>query len=342
MTTATYQELFYYTAFPVFAVLRSTGEVIYKNIACEKYLPKLSRKNSLNPFVFAQSFKGVGPVKLAETELYHTAIAFEDGENSVFLFMSHLQYQEGMSHAAQLFQMTGPSLESFLTSMSVGASLRTRGSVLQGTNSGLYMETVQTLRYENDFGSQKRVPFYQVIACAFEKMNSEFSEFGYRVNAKIDEDFPKYLHVAATVQDVLFIIGRLLYLQMKVSKTKEIELSLSCDIAYSRHTFRLTTETNFADLFEKPDMLDAFLLEFIPECKIEFSILQKTGLLSKENFATKMDRFGHLSLLYTVPYTSPDSYYVRSIGGMDIFLSRLIDNMIESIREKLTNTDASC
>ena len=342
MTVATYQELFYYTAFPVFAVLRSTGEVIYKNIACEKYLPKLSKKNSLNSFVFAQRFDGVGPVKLAETTLYHTAIAFEDGENSVFLFLSHLQYQDGMSHAARLFQMVGPSLEKFLSSMRANAAFRTRGSVLQGTNGNLYAETVQTLLYENDFGPQKKLPFYQVISCAFEKLNSVFSEYGYRVNAKIDEDFPKYLHVTTSVQDILFIIGRLLYLMMKVSKTKNIELLLSCDMAYSRHTFRLTTETNFANLHEEPDIFMGWLLEFIPECKIEFSVLQKAGLLSKENFASKMDSLGNLSLFYSVPYTSPESYYVRSIGAMDIFLLGMIDNMIESIRDKLTNTDASC
>ena len=342
MTTATYQELFYYTAFPVFAVSRSTGDVIYKNIACEKYLPKLSKKNSLNAFVFAQNFNGVGPVKLIETTLYHTAIAFEDGENSVFLFLSHLQYQDGMSHAAQLFQMTGPSLESFLTTMRANASLCTRGSVLQGTNESLYARTVQTLLYENNFGLQKKLPFYQVISCAFEKLNSVFSEFGYRVNARIEKDFPKYLHVAVSVQDILFIIGRLLYLLMKVSKTKEIELSLSCDMAYSRHTFRLTAETSLANLHENTDLFEAWLLEFIPECKIEFSILQKSGLLTKENLAVKMDCVGNLCLLYSVPYTSPDSYYVRSFGGMDIFLLGLIDNMIESIREKLTNTDASC
>ena len=152
MTVATYQELFYYTAFPVFAVLRSTGEVVYKNIACEKYLPKLSKKNSLNSFVFAQKFSGIGPVKLAETMIYHTAIAFEDGENSVFLFLSHLQYQDGMFQAAQIFQMMGPSLESFLASMRANASLRTRGNTLQIANGDLYTETMQTFLYENNFG----------------------------------------------------------------------------------------------------------------------------------------------------------------------------------------------
>ena len=84
MTSKTYQELFHYTTFPVFAMLRDTGEIIYKNFACQKYLPKLSKRNLLTPFVFAQKFTDTGVVVLAERSPYQTAIALEDEENSVF------------------------------------------------------------------------------------------------------------------------------------------------------------------------------------------------------------------------------------------------------------------
>ena len=51
MTIKTYQELFHYTTFPVFVTRRETGEVIYKNFSCEKYLPKLSKRKLLTTYV---------------------------------------------------------------------------------------------------------------------------------------------------------------------------------------------------------------------------------------------------------------------------------------------------
>lgn len=342
MTIGTYQELFHYMTFPIFAVLHGTDKVVYKNIACENQFPGLSRKNSIKPYIFSQNFTGIGPVKLAESDRYHTAIALEDEECSVFLFLSYLQCEDGMYRAVQLMRKYGPSLVDFLSALKMNLSLRTTGSVTSGMQTEAYAEIEELLWCENIFGSAKQNDFYQVIACAFEKLNSEFSNFGYRVNARIEEDFPRYLPAEASVRDILFVLGRLLYLQMKLSKTKDTAILLSCDMADSRHVFHMTSETNLSNLSDDPEELMDWLISFIPECKMEFLLLFQSGLLTKDNFSAKIDIFGNLTLLYCVPYISPETYYVRSMENLDVFRLYPIDDMIENLLKRLIDNGAFC
>jgi hypothetical protein len=342
MTIGTYQELFHYTAFPIFAVLHGTDKIVYKNIACENQLPGLSKKNSIKPFIFSQSFTGIGPVKLTVSDQHYTAIALKDEEHSVFLFLSYLQCEDGMYRALQLVQKYGSSLVNFLSALKMSFSLKTTGSVLQGMKAETYAEIEDLFWSENIFEFGKQNDFYQVISCVFDKLNSEFSEFGYCVEARIEEDFPRYLHAEYSVQDILFVLGRLLYLQMKLSKTKNTAILLSCDMAYSHHTFHMTAETNLSNLSGDPDELMDWLLSFIPECKMEFLLLFQSGLLSKENFSARIDRFGNLTLLYHVPYVSPETYYVRSMENLDAFRLYSINGMLGNLLSKLIDNGASC
>ena len=85
-----------------------------------------------------------------------------------------------------------------------------------------------------------------------------------------------------------------------------------------------------------------WLLSFVPECKMEFSLLFKAGLLTEDNFVAKIDKFGNLTLRYAIPYRSPDTYYIRSVDMPDIFLLNAVDSMIENLFTKLTGNDAFC
>ena len=342
MTIKTYQELFHYTTFPVFALLRDTGKIIYKNFACEKYLPGLSKRNLLKPFVYAQNFTGTGVVVLSEPSPYQTAIALEDEEHSVFLFFSHFQHEDGVNRASQLFSRFGPHLTDFLAAVHVGNSLKTTGSVLSKTNVAMYTKMAQIQLDEKDMGLQSRASFYPAMSAVFEKLNSAFSEFGYCVRAKIEKDFPQFLHTEDDVKDILFVLGRLLYLQMKVSENKEANIRLACDVAYSRHVFYMTAQTNLLGLSNPSEDLKGWLLAFIPECKMEFSLLYEAGLLTDDNFFANIDRYGNLTLRYAVPYISPESYYIRSVDMPDIFLLQAVESMIESLISKLTDNGASC
>ncbi len=341
MTIETYQELFYYTAFPVFAIRRSTGEVIYKNLACEKYLPKLSKKNSLNSFVFSQTFNGVGAVKLTEADCYHTAIAFADGENSVLVFPGHLQYEDGMLRASQMFRQFGPALTDFLAAVHIHNSFRTAGSILSGTNRELYTQAPRLMLDERDWEYPAHTLFYPIASDLFAKLNTAFLESGYRVHAQIEEDFPTYLYTDMSIRDILFVLGRVLYLPMKLAKNKSINILLSCDLAYSRYAFYITAETTLSKLSGKSGEAIEWLLDFIPEGKMEFSLLYKAGLLTKDNFFAEVDRFGNLCVIYRVPYISPETYYIRSVDTQDIFLLKSVDTMIESLIARLTDNGAS-
>ena len=342
MTIKTYQELFHYMTFPVFAIRRETGEVIYKNFSCEKYLPKLSKRKLLSPFVFAQNFTGVGAVVLAEPGPYQTAIALEDGSYSVLLFLSHWQNEDGVCLAAKQFQQFGPSLTDFLATLYCSNSFKARGSVLSETNVSLYTEVGQIRLDEKDIADHMPVALCSVMKTVFGKLENAFSDFGYRVHTQIEADFPQYLQTEVDLRDVLFVLGRLLYLQMKLSRNKEANVFLSCDVAYSRHVFYITAETNLLGLNDPSEDLMDWLLSFIPECKMEFALLFKAGLLTKENFVANVDKFGNLSLRYHIPYKSPETYYIRSVDMPDIFLLEAIDTMLENLFTKLTGNDASC
>ena len=342
MTIKTYQELFHYMTFPVFATRRETGEVIYKNFSCEKYLPKLSKRKLLSPFVFAQNFSGFGAVVLAEPSPYQTAIALEDGPHSVFLFLSHWQNEEGVCLAAKQFQQFGPSLTDFLAAIYCSNSFKARGSVLSKTNVSLYTEVGQIRLDEKDIADHMPTPLCSVMKTVFEKLEAAFSNFGYRVHTQIEEDFPQYLQPETDLRDILFVLGRLLYLQMKLSRNKEANVFFACDVAYSRHVFYITAETNLSGLNDPSEDLMDWLLSFIPECKMEFTLLFKAGLLTKENFVANVDKFGNLSLRYHIPYKSPEIYYVRGVDMPDIFLLQAIDSMLEGLFAKLTGNDASC
>ncbi len=340
MTREIYRELFGYAAFPVFVTTHNADKMIYKNAVCEQQFPELSKKNLPNLLFCSQDFHRVGAIKLPGFGIYHTAVVFEEGAHCVFLFLSHLQYETGFYHANQLFRTFGPSLTDFLSAVQNRRNPEKIKSKILDQQSKLYAQTVELLLDDRDFGLSQNLPFYRVAERIFEKLNTSFSDFGYRVHTKIVDDFPRYLPTSMPMQFVLFALGRLLYLQMKLSKTKEVDMLLSCDLAYSQHVFHITAKTDLTEIPDDPD--EAWFWKYIPECAVEFLLLKRASLLTKENFAMKLDSFGHLTLLYRIPYVSPETYYVRSVDADDIYLGAAIDSMLESLCAKLTDTAASC
>ena len=342
MTIESYQEFFDYTMFPVFAADLETGNVIYRNLACEKYLTKLSGKHSLSALILAQDFQGSGAVRFTDSEPYHTAIAFEDGERTVFLFLSYLQYENGGCLASRLFRSMGLFLTDFLAALHVRQACRMRGEFLRGTDGELYAETIRGILHDMNMDSRSGEFLYPVISATFEKLKNAFADAGYCVYTQIDENFPKHLYTDMALSDILFVLGRLLYLQLKLSRNKTVRIGLSCDAAFSRHVFYVTAETDFGQFADDPNELKAWIPEFIPECKMDFLLLFQSALLSEDNLSVKVDRFGNMTFSYSFSFGSPENRYVRSIGVLDIRLLSAIDIMIGSLRKKLTGIGASC
>lgn len=339
MTLETYRELFSYMAFPVFVTTRDAKKIIYKNLACEQQFPDLARKNLPKLLVF-QDFHKAGAIKICGFGVYHTAVVFENVDHFVFLFLSHLQYEMGLYHANQLFCKYGPSLTDFLFAVHNGTNREKLKSGTLAQRSKLYTETVELLLDERDLGFPLNLPLYQVAVRVFEKLNAAFSDFGYRVNTKMADDFPRYLQISSPMQFILFALGRLLYLQMKLSKTKEVDVLLSCDLARSEYVFHITAKTDLSEIPEDPD--EVWFWNFVPECAMEFALLKKSAFLNRENFKMKLDCLGNLTLLYSVPYISPETHYVRSMDADGIYLLLALENMLSSLRAKLTDTASSC
>ena len=342
MTVETYKEFFDYTAFPVLATLRGTNKIVYKNYAFAQHFPGFTRQNLSKIFFCSKDSREIGPVRLGGFGAYHTALALEDGNHTVFLFLSHLQYDTGMYYANRIVQTCGDSLTDFLSSVQSRKNVRTPTSRGFASGRSLYTETFDLLLDERDMNIPIKTSLYQAADCIFRKISSSFSDFGYRVSAEIEEDLPQYLQTLVPLQEILFCLGKLLYLQMKLSKTKDVRVFLSCDPAFSRYVFHITTETALSELPCGFEESEEWLKSNVPECSMEFSFLYRSGILDGSNFTGKLDSFGYLTLLYSTPYLSPETYYVRSADPDDVLLLRLIDGMLESLRAGLTDSGASC
>ena len=342
MTVETYQELFCYAAFPVFVITRDTNKIIYKNLACGQYFPKLCKKHLTKLFFFSQDSRKIGPVAFSAFDVYHTGVALEDGDNVVFLFLNYLQYEHGSMYATRLFNKFGASLTEFLSAIQRNKHTERSDANLPDACSDLTAEALTMPWDDNDSLLPSKTSLRHVAECVCKKLNSAFSDLGYHIHVHVSEDFPRYLVTSVPLQEIFFILGRLLYLQMKLSKTKDVELLLSCNLAFSHHTFQITTKTDLSQLPSTPKENEQWLWEFAPECAIEYLFLRNAGFLRKENFDGKLDSFGNLTLLYRIPYFSPEAYYVRSNERENPFLLRSIDYMLESIRAKLMGGDSAC
>jgi hypothetical protein len=342
MTVETYQELFCYTAFPVFVIARDTNNIVYKNLACEQYFPGLCKKHLTKLHFLSRDSRKIGPVLFSGFDVYHTAVALEDEDNLVFLFLNYFQYKQGSYYAHQSFCDFGASLTDFLAAMQRSKCEATSVSKLSDSRLNLTAEALTMPWDENNSLLSIKASLHQVAECVCKKMNSAFSDLGYRIHAHVSEDFPRYLETSVPLQEIFFILGRLLYLHMKLSKTKDVELFLSCDLASSHHVFQIKSSTDLTRLPDAPNADERWLWEFVPECAIEYLFLRDSGFLNQYNFNGKLDSFGNLTLWYRVPYFSPEALYVRSVDRENPFLLRAIDYMLESIRAKLTDSVAFC
>lgn len=342
MTVETYQELFCYTAFPVFVIARDTNNIVYKNLACEQYFPKLCKKHLTKLYFDSRDSRKIGPVSFSGFDIYHRAVALEDEDNLVFLFLNYFQYEHGTYYAYQLFQDFGASLTDFLAAMQRSKCAAASDPKLSDLRLSLATEALTMPWDENNSLLSIKASLHQVAECICKKLNSAFSDLGYRIYVHVSEDFPRYLETSAPLQEIFFILGRLLYLQMKLSKTKDVELFLSCNLAASRHVFQITTSTDLTRLPNTSNGDERWLWEFVPECAIEYLFLRDADFLNRHNFNGKLDSFGNLTLWYSVPYFSPDALYVRSVDRENPFLLRAIDYMLESVRAKLTGSGAFC
>ena len=338
MNIETYQEIFHYMTFPVFAVTEN-GFVIYKNPACAKYLPGIYQSRTVKTKILPEIPKESGPVRILDGSAYSVALALRDGENVVFLRFTRLQYADGMEMANQFLQALGDDLLDFLSGFKKsGSSSEYRSFDFRFSDEELLSLVDGKFR----LWKYHATSLSAVLSPVFERVNEFFKPMGYRFTAKIENDVSEYLPLRISVSDLFFLLGKLIYFVMKFSDNHRVEIVLFSEFAYSRQVLRLMTKTNLKKL-PQTDGDNVLLLEkLMPECAAELELLKRTGLMKHTDFSVYLDSVGAMTVTYRFPYIEPTSQSVQSVDDNDSLISENVENMIRSIWARLKDTGASC
>ena len=338
MLVETYSEIFRSAAFPVFAINENCS-VIYKNAACTKHLSFICRGRTVNSkTLFKDSWEN-GVAHIADKKYDSYALALTDESVTVFLCFLRFQYADGKELAEQFIKIFGKDLLNFLTKF--GSMLTVPG--LSGCKPDLSAERLMSLvRKEIPLEGQKIQQLFPIMEQLFQLLPKNLEPLGYQISAKIKENFPKYLSVGISANGFLFVFEKLLYLMMKYSQTKKIDIDLFPEIAYPHHTLRLATKTNLKELPQTSENNVRLLETLIPECASELALLNAWGLLGHSDFTVYIDAFGTLSIEYKFAYAEPHWGVLRSVDCFHLPTSEDMEAMIRRIEERLKGMCASC
>ena len=337
MNSETYQELFHYVTFPVFAASKN-GRVTYKNLACAKYLPEIYGSTSVKSKIYPEFPQQSRFVHILGGSSYTNALAMTDGERIVFLGCSRFQCTDGSAVADKVLKAWGNNFSDLLVGFRRMVDLKTCFTV------GSYFADEDLLSFiREDFGfwRTEKYSLPAVLTPVFDKLNNSFGTLGYSFSAEVQTDFPKYLPVRISINDFLFLLGKLVYLTMKFSATCHVDAVLFSEIAYSRHRLRLETPTNLKKLPQAEREI-SLLEELVPECASEIDLLDQIGLMRDDDFSIHIDALGMLTVTYNFPYQEPDWKCVQSVDDFSLPILGNIENMIHSIMMKIKDTDAFC
>ena len=336
MNIETYQEIFHYVSFPVFAVSEK-GAVIYKNPACAKYLPQIYKSRTVKTKISPEFPNVSSAVHILGGSAYSVALALRDEENIVFLGFARFQYADGVLIANRFLQLFGSDLLSFLS------EFKKQMAALEEHSFGFSNDDLLVLiKDELECWKCKEASLVSVLSPVFERMNEFFAPLGYTVSAKIENSVPKYLPLKIAVSDLLFLLGKLLYLIMKFSDSHRVDIALFSEFAYSRQILRLMTKTKLKELPQTEGNNVSLLEKLLPECAAELELLYRSGLLKNTDFSVYLDSVGGMSITYEFPYSEPVFARFQSVDGIALSILDNIVTMIQSIWTKLKDTDASC
>ena len=338
MNSETYQELFHYGTSPVFAVSKN-GRVIYKNLACAKYLPEIYGSTGVKNKIYSEFPRESKPVRLLSGSSYSIALALMDGENVVFLCFSRFQCADGILVAERFLKAFGPNLSDFLVKFRKMATSKIYHAI------NPYFADEDLLSFVQDdlgFLEHQAYSLSSVLTPVFKRLNESFETMGYCFSAKIEKDFPGYLPVQISINDFLFLLGKLVYLMMKFSSTCQVDAILFSEIAYSRHRLRLETPTNLKNLPQTEGDRVLLLEKLMPECAAEIDLLNQIGFMKNADFLIDIDALGTLTVTYNFPYPEPEWQCVKSVEDLTLPILGNIENMIYSIMMKFKDRDAFC
>ena len=331
MNSETYQELFHYVSFPVFATSKN-GRMLYKNLACSKYLPEIYGSTGVKSKIYPEFPQKSKPVRLWGGSAYSVALAMMDGENVVFLGFSRFQCADGIYMAEKILETCGDNLFDVLVGLRQMIGSRKYTMLSPNFDDEEVVSFAQT---ELGWWKPQKSSLPSVFRPVFERLNESFKMLGYSFSSEIESDFPEYLPVPIPINDLLFLLGKLVYLTMKFSCTCQIKAVLFSEIAYSRHRLRVETQTNLKNLPQTEGNLILMMNALIPECAVEINLLNQIGFMKNSDFSIHLDALGTLSVTYNFPYQEPDWGCVQSVEDFSLPMLDYIENMINSIMIKM-------
>lgn len=335
MTIDLYSAFFDHAVFPVFA-LSDQGKIIYKNPSANKYLPML-RKNAcvLKHFYPAEMPEESCVLRILGDTPYHIALALKDDNAFLALAFSRFQYEDGVPIACSLLSHYGSTASDFLCALQNEAS-----SDYDRQSGRVYTDLLELTEGNGLLSSPPHYSFFEIISPLFKRLNHSFGALGYRIHTHIEKDFRSKAEVDLCLHNFLFLFGKLLYLQMRLSENGDVSISLSSDEKV--HILRIRAKT--AKIFDTAEhaLLLAQLFHALPECEAEFSLIEKAGMLRKDKLHASIDACGNVTIEYHVPYVQNAKVTLQSTDFSKRLLTSDIDRFVLSLENLLKDNGASC
>lgn len=340
MKTEIYQELFHHALFPVF-VTDTIGIVSYKNPAAAKYLPMIRKSASVLRHLQGARLPGKSAtVKITGKTAYHTALALCDDDGYLFLCLSRFQYKDGEETSSKMIEIFGKTPLDF-----IGASKRAfirDTDIEKRAQNRIATDMLQVLCIGNEYAEAQTDSMADIANEVFPKLNRSFSALGYRIHAEIAEPFSPHRYVRINIYDFLFLFGRLLYLQMRLSENKMIDIRLISDDHAYRHHIRFLTQTALSDKILDENDWREFIRAYAPECEQEFLLLKKASLLP-DITKLSVNKNGAFVIDLAIDYAEKTSeLHVRSTDLPRLRLAPSIEMLLSHIEERLKDIFSSC
>ncbi len=335
MDLTLYQELFEYSACPIFA-FSDSGRIIYRNPSAKKYLPMLRKNASLTPHLYPSVLpKKSSLLHIVGDTPYHTVIALRDGNVFVAFGLVRLQLSDGYAFGSWLlrgFSDGSQSLARLLQAEKERLACHHPSPV-----SRVYTDIFETLNYAKEWRGMCDDSFDETVRILFEKLRAAFTAFGYRIEAVVDDSFLHHRAVRMRSNDFLFIFGIFLYMQMRLSANGDISVLLKSE--NDKHILRFSVRTEKICLQTEDIFL--FLKSCLPECAWELHLLQQLGFLEAQALRFFYDHYGVFTVEYDIPCTEEATPVLQSISISSYLSAADTDCFLDAVRRWLTDNGAS-
>ncbi len=332
MNILSFEELFDATAFPIFAT-DTSGEILYKNPATQRYIPILRKGASIKRYLADKALPdGELTVRFIGNTAYRHALSVRDRDGILFLAFPRLQYGDREKVAQSILDLLGDALPPFLDSC---REFLGKPNSPSRAFSRLYAELPRLYPPDNDYvGKQSVCPniFTETMLSHIERLAATL---GFRVRTSVAPDFNPCHAIHINHLDLTFLFCQLLYCALRMSVGGTLDILLASNDEYRTYTlrFKISAHTIPSDT---PSYL--ILCHAVPECAADILLMEKAGVLSKM-VAIRHDGKQSLIMDFSVPYQTA----TVSVNSLDrqqahaMFLDTLLGQIAAMLRETLSS-----